>query len=110
MSSGNLLQSLMQYPKDIINDEMVELVAPYLEMPDYNIETARKVRSHLNNIRVLPSSPTVVLLQQGELEEFCNVFKLIFLARCVVMWLAYVPGRNQCLFSLVLIKKFYHSK
>lgn len=47
MSSGNLLQSLMQYPKDIINDEMVELVAPYLEMVDYNIETARKVWRHL---------------------------------------------------------------
>lgn len=49
MSSGNLLQSLMQYPKDIINDEMVELVAPYLEMPDYNIETARKVSFELLN-------------------------------------------------------------
>ena len=47
MSSGNLLQSLMQYPKDIINDEMVELVAPYLEMPDYNIETARRVNFQL---------------------------------------------------------------
>ena len=52
MSSGNLLQSLMQYPKDIINDEMVELVAPYLEMPDYNIETARKVR-HLKSFTLL---------------------------------------------------------
>jgi hypothetical protein len=27
---------------------MVELVAPYLEMPDYNFETARKVRYWLN--------------------------------------------------------------
>ena len=46
MSSGNLLQSLMQYPKDTINDEMVELAAPYLEAADYNIETARKVNSY----------------------------------------------------------------
>ena len=47
MSSGNLLQSLQQYPKDTINDEMVELVAPYLEAVDYNIETARKVNENI---------------------------------------------------------------
>ena len=45
MSQSNFLQSLQAFPKDTINDEMVELLAPYLEMEDYNMETAKRVRN-----------------------------------------------------------------
>ena len=43
MSSGNLLGALLSFPKDTINGETVELLAPYLDMEDFNMDSAKKV-------------------------------------------------------------------
>ncbi len=43
MSSSTFLPGLMNFPKDTINEETVELLNPYLSMEDYNLETAKKV-------------------------------------------------------------------
>ena len=43
MSSSTFLQGLMAFDKDTINAEMVELLEPYLSMPDYTLEGAKKV-------------------------------------------------------------------
>lgn len=41
--NGPLLNELVNFDKDTINDEMVELLEPYLTMEDYNHETAKRV-------------------------------------------------------------------
>ena len=43
MSNTGFLQQLQTFQKDTINEEIVELLSPYLEMEDYKLETARKV-------------------------------------------------------------------
>ena len=43
MSSPDFLSSLMSFCKDEINAETVELLEPLLDMPDFNLEGAKKV-------------------------------------------------------------------
>eukprot|EP00118_Oscarella_pearsei_P013119 m.101516 g.101516 ORF g.101516 m.101516 type:complete len:4701 (+) comp37133_c1_seq2:73-14175(+) len=43
MSGGGFLNGLLLFRKDSINEETVDLLAPYLEMEDYTKENAKKV-------------------------------------------------------------------
>lgn len=43
MSSTTFLLQLQNYPKDSINEEMIEHLMPYFRMEDYNMDTARRV-------------------------------------------------------------------
>ena len=45
LSNAHLLQDLLTFPKDTINDETIELLEPYLAMEDYNMLTANRVCS-----------------------------------------------------------------
>ena len=37
------MNALLSFPKDTINDETVELLEPYIQMEDYNLERAKAV-------------------------------------------------------------------
>ncbi|KAF5296158.1 hypothetical protein FQA39_LY12612 [Lamprigera yunnana] len=43
MASTTFLLQLQNYPKDIINDEMIEFLQPYFQMEDYIMDTAKRV-------------------------------------------------------------------
>ncbi len=42
MGDMNFLSALVNFPKEQINDETVELLLPYFAAPDFNFESARK--------------------------------------------------------------------
>ncbi|KAM4028219.1 dynein axonemal heavy chain 5-like [Anomaloglossus baeobatrachus] len=43
MNNAGFLNSLLEFRKDTITEEMVELLQPYLDMEDYNFDSAKKV-------------------------------------------------------------------
>ena len=44
MGDISFLSALMKFPKECINDETIELLQPYFAAPDFNFDSAKKVR------------------------------------------------------------------
>ena len=44
MGDTNFLNALINFPKEAITDETVELLMPYFKAQDFNFESAKKVR------------------------------------------------------------------
>ncbi|CAF0865917.1 unnamed protein product [Didymodactylos carnosus] len=47
MGQSDFLNSLVNFPKDTINEETVELLQTYLQMEDFNLETAKRVSGNV---------------------------------------------------------------
>lgn len=47
MSDSQFLNHLMNFPKEQINDETVELLLPYFSAPDFNFESAAKASGNV---------------------------------------------------------------
>ena len=47
MSDTKFLSNLLNFPKDTINDEVVELIEPYLAVEDFNLERAKAVSGNV---------------------------------------------------------------
>lgn len=47
MSDSQFLNHLMNFPKEQINDETVELLQPYFNAPDFNFESAAKASGNV---------------------------------------------------------------
>lgn len=47
MAGVNFLTSLLEFKKDNINEETVELMEPYLKMEDYDLENAKRVAANV---------------------------------------------------------------
>jgi dynein heavy chain, axonemal len=52
MSSTTFLQSLLDFKKDLINEEIIEFLDPYFTMEDYDLETAKRVSGNVAGLLV----------------------------------------------------------
>lgn len=74
----DFLASLMNFQKDEINEETVELLEPYMEMVDFNFEGAKKVSSDVAGLAswviamCIYFTVIVVDLVQGSSHSFIN--------------------------------------
>ena len=50
MASSSFLSQLLNFPKDTINDEIVELLQPYFKLEDYSMEVAKRVCNDVSGL------------------------------------------------------------
>jgi dynein heavy chain, axonemal len=58
MSNTYFLQSLVEFKKDLINEEQIELLEPYFRQKDYELETARRVSGNVAGLLIWTTAMT----------------------------------------------------
>ena len=77
MSGTSFLSDLLNYPKDTINDEMVELLEPYFTMEDYNTATANRV------CRYFIKNHNQDLIFENRRINICVIFVVFLVRHCL---------------------------
>jgi dynein heavy chain len=53
LTNSQFLNMVVNFNKDIVNAETIDLLEPYFDKPDYNIVVAKKVCQNMGIVRVL---------------------------------------------------------
>lgn len=107
MSDSQFLSHLMNFPKEQINDETVELLMPYFNAPDFNFESAAKASGNVaglcnwaeamcsyHNVAVVVE-PKIYALREAEAElKVANKYASLFLLKCCNSFSALCTSRR----------------
>ena len=75
MAGTNFLGSLLEFKKDIINEETIELMDPYIRMEDYDHPTAVRVCGNVAGLL----SWTVAMTNFFAINGFFKTFTLLII-------------------------------
>jgi dynein heavy chain len=75
MAGASFLTSLLEFKKDIINEETIEFVEPYIRMDDYDLDTAKRVCGSVSGLL----SWTIAMTKFYEINREVLPLKVFFL-------------------------------
>lgn len=94
MSDSQFLSHLMNFPKEQINDETVELLKPYFSAPDFNFEAATKASGNVaglcNWAEAMCSYHTVAVVVEPKIQTLREAEAELKIANkcasCLIAW------------------------
>lgn len=97
MSDSQFLSQLMNFPKEQINDETVELLQPYLNAPDFNFDSAKKASGNVaglcNWANAMCSYHTVAKVVEPKIISLRGAEAELKIAnKCAFFWLLALPA------------------
>lgn len=103
MSDSQFLSNLMNFPKEQINDETVELLQPYFSAPDFNYDSAKKASGNVaglcNWAEAMCSYHSVAVVVEPKIQALHEAEAELKIANKCASWRrlqARQPAPRQC--------------